>query len=64
MLGHKDRDQSELFITGTLRQLLPDDHILVRVDVYSTWHGCGPRSLTSTARTTGGPVSIRRPRCG
>jgi len=32
MLGHKDRDQSELFITGTLRQLLPDDHILVRVD--------------------------------
>ena len=32
MLGHKDRDQSELFITGTLRQLLPDDHVLVRVD--------------------------------
>jgi transposase len=32
MLGHKDRDQGELFITGSLRQLLPDDHILVRVD--------------------------------
>jgi transposase len=32
MLGHKERDQGELFITGSLRQLLPDDHILVRVD--------------------------------
>jgi len=32
MLGHKDRAQPELFITGSLRQLLPDDHILVRVD--------------------------------
>ena len=32
MLGYKDRDQGEFFITGSLRQLLPDDHILVRVD--------------------------------
>ena len=32
MLGRKERDQSELFITGTLRQLVPDDHILARVD--------------------------------
>lgn len=32
MLGYKDRDQGELFITGSLRQLLPNDHILVRVD--------------------------------
>ena len=32
MLGHKERDQGELFITGSLRQLLPDDHILVRVE--------------------------------
>jgi transposase len=32
MLGRKDRDQPELFITGSLRQLVPDDHILVRVD--------------------------------
>jgi transposase len=32
MLGRKDRDQHELFVTGSLRQLLPDDHILVRVD--------------------------------
>ncbi len=32
MLGRKDRDQLELFITGSLRQLVPNDHILVRVD--------------------------------
>src|SRR5215207_11359526 len=32
MLGRKNRDQLELFITGSLRQLVPDDHVLVRVD--------------------------------
>src|SRR6478736_1014100 len=32
MLGRKERDQLELFISGTLRQLIPDEHILVRVD--------------------------------
>src|SRR5215472_1607665 len=32
MLGKKERRQPELFIAGSLRDLLPDDHILVRVD--------------------------------
>src|SRR5687767_1372823 len=32
MLGRKDRDQAELFVTGSLRQLVPDDHILARVE--------------------------------
>jgi len=32
MLGRKERDQLELFMTGSLRQLVPDDHILARVD--------------------------------
>src|SRR3954470_12621794 len=31
MLGRKERDQLELFLTGSLRQLVPDDHI-PRVD--------------------------------
>jgi transposase len=31
MLGRKERDQLELFITGSLRQLIPDDHVLARV---------------------------------
>ncbi|MEC5293159.1 IS1182 family transposase [Aurantimonas sp. C2-6-R+9] len=32
MLGRKERDQLELYMCGSLRELLPDDHILVRVD--------------------------------
>ncbi len=32
MLGRKERDQLELFITGSLRQLIPDEHVLVRVE--------------------------------
>jgi transposase len=32
MLGCKERDQLELFISGSLRQLVPDDHVLARVD--------------------------------
>jgi hypothetical protein len=32
MLGRKERDQLELFISGSLRQLIPDEHVLVRVD--------------------------------
>lgn len=32
MLGRKERAQLELFVTGSLRQLVPNDHILARVD--------------------------------
>jgi hypothetical protein len=32
MLGRKERDQLELFITGSRRQLIPDEHVMVRVD--------------------------------
>lgn len=32
MLGRKERNQLELFITGSLRQLVPDDHVLSWVD--------------------------------
>ena len=32
MLGHKDRDQLELFIAGSLWQLVPEDHFLARMD--------------------------------
>src|SRR5262245_18295289 len=32
MLGRKQRRQPEPFIAGSLRQVLPDDHVLVRVD--------------------------------
>ena len=32
MLERRDRLQDELFVAGSLRQLIPEDHILVRVD--------------------------------
>jgi len=32
MLGQKDRRQPELFVAGSLKTLLPEDHVLVRVD--------------------------------
>ncbi|MDX0742374.1 transposase [Sinorhizobium medicae] len=32
MLGRKERDQLELYMCGSLRDLVPDDHILVKVD--------------------------------
>ena len=32
MLGRKGRDQLELFVAGSLDQLVPEDHVLARVD--------------------------------
>jgi len=32
MLGHKERGQLELFMRGSVRQLIPDDYILAKVD--------------------------------
>jgi len=32
MVGRQQRGQEELFVAGPLRDLIPDDHILKRVD--------------------------------
>jgi len=32
MLGQQNRDQLEFFVCGSLRDLVPDDHVLARVD--------------------------------
>ena len=32
MLGRKEQHEPRLFITGSLRRLIPDGHVLVRVD--------------------------------
>lgn len=32
MIGNRPRDQLEFFICGSLRDLVPDDHVLARVD--------------------------------
>ncbi len=62
MLGHKERDQGELFITGSLRQLLPNDHILVRVDRVLDLSWLRARLPICTALTMAGPGSIRERR--
>jgi len=63
MLGRKDRDQLELFITGSLRQLVPDDHILARVDrvLDLSWlHAEVKRGKGGTRRASGGSEWCRR----
>ena len=32
MIGTQDRWQGELFLVGSLRDLIPDDHLLRRID--------------------------------
>ncbi|TWA52892.1 hypothetical protein FBZ84_13512 [Azospirillum baldaniorum] len=32
MMGQRDRRQPELFVAGSRRDLVPEDHVLVRVD--------------------------------
>ncbi len=49
MLGHKQRGQPERFITGSLGQLVPDEHILARVDrvLDLSWLKAGVANLYS-----------------
>jgi len=46
MLGCKERGQLELFITGPLGQLIPEDHALMWVDRFLDLSGCATRSAT------------------
>jgi len=62
MLGRKERSQLELFISGSLRQLIPDDHVLVRVNVFSIFRGCEMKSLTAIASRMVDRASIRKRR--
>ncbi len=32
MLGYKERHQGEVLVAGSLRDLIPEDHVLVLVD--------------------------------
>ena len=63
MLGRKERDQLELFITGSLRQLIPDDHVLVRVDRVLDLSWLRGRSPSAIASTMAGRASILKWRC-
>ncbi len=64
MLGCKERGQLELFITGSLRQLVPDDHILAKSIGCWISPGFGAKWRASTATTTAGRGLIRRLRFG
>jgi hypothetical protein len=56
MLGRKERNQLQLFITGSLRQLIPDDHVLARVDRVLDLTCCEMRSRINIASRMVGPV--------
>ncbi len=60
MLKRKPPAQLELFVAGPLEQLVPDDHILARVDRVPDPAGCTTRSPTAIAPTAGVRGSIRR----
>ena len=62
MLGQKDRCQPELFVAGSLRALLPDDHILVRVDRVLDLSWLRPE-VSDCYSSDKGPGSIPRLRC-
>jgi hypothetical protein len=58
MLGRKERDQLELLITGSLRQLIPETICSCASIVFSTFRGSGMKSPTCIASTMVGPASI------
>lgn len=64
MLGRKERGQLELFITGSLRQLIPDDHILVRVDWVLDLSWLRREVAAATATITAALASIPKWRFG
>ena len=64
MLGRKERDQLELFMTGSLRQLVPDDHVLARVDRVLDLSWLRAEVAELYCETTGGRGSIPRSRSG
>ena len=63
--GHAERrppPQLELFVAGSLEQLVPDDHVLARVDRVLDPAGYTTRSPAAIAPAAGGPGSTpRRP---
>jgi hypothetical protein len=64
MLGRKARSQLEFVVAGSLRDLIPDDHILVRVGRVLDLGWLRAEIAGATPPRRGVPASIRRPRCG
>ena len=64
MLGRKERDQLEFFVCGSLRDLVPDDHILARVDRVLDLGWLRDEVADLYAAGVGRPGIDPRPRCG
>ena len=64
MRGRKERGQLELFITGSLKRLIPDEHVLVRVDRVLDLSWLSDEVTDCYAPTTVGPPSIPKWRYG
>ncbi len=62
MLGRRGPEQFAFF-AGSLRDLIPDDHILARVDRVLDLSWLHDAVASCIARTTGGPTSLPRWRC-
>jgi hypothetical protein len=63
MFGRRARGQLEFFVCGSLRDLVPDDHILARVGRVLDL-GWLHEEVSGSMRMEGGRGSIRRRRSG
>ena len=64
MLGRKRREQMDLFVAGSLERLIPEDHVLKRVDRVLDLSWLPRRWRIAIAWTTVVRGSTRRWRCG
>ena len=63
MLGHKERGQLELFISGRVGNSFLKIMYWYALIVFSIFHGCGMKSLTAISSRMGDLASIpKRPR--
>ena len=63
MLGCKERGQFEIIVAGSLYDLVPDDHVLKRVDRVLDLSCCAAKSSNAMRQMLDGQVLIRRRRC-
>ena len=64
MLGSQERRQLEFFVCGSLRDLVPDDHILVRADRVLELGWLHEEVAEAYATTSDVRALTRRQRCG
>jgi hypothetical protein len=63
MLGQQDRWQDDLFVIGSLRNLIPEDHLLRRVNAFLDLGWLREEVAECYCEATGAQELIRKPRC-